>query len=63
MAEFDEGLWSRLVEKLVVKSKNDVTVVFKNGTEIKAEQKADGDRGTLVARLECLFGLRAMGAL
>ena len=57
MAEFDEGLWSRLVEKLVVKSKNDVTVVFKNGTEIKAEQKADGDRGTLVARLECLFVL------
>ena len=37
MAEFDEGLWRRLVEKLVVKSKNDVTVVFKNGTEIKAE--------------------------
>lgn len=37
MAEFDEGLWSRLVEKLVVKSKNDVTVVFKDGTEIKAE--------------------------
>ena len=37
MAEFDEGLCSRLVEKLVVKSKNDVTVVFKNGTEIKAE--------------------------
>ena len=36
MAEFDEGLWSRLVEKLVVKSKNDVTV-FKNGTEIKEE--------------------------
>ena len=37
MAEFDEGLWSRLVEKLVVKSKNDVTVVFMNGSEIKEE--------------------------
>ena len=37
ITEFDEGLWSSLVEKLVVKSKTDVTVVFKDGTEIKAE--------------------------
>ncbi len=37
LTEFDEGLWSSLVEKLVVKSKTDVTVVFKDGTEIKAE--------------------------
>ena len=35
--EFDEGLWSSLVEKLVVRTKTDVTVVFKDGTEIKAE--------------------------
>ena len=37
LIEFDEGLWSSLVEKLLVKSKTDVTVVFKDGTEIKAE--------------------------
>ena len=37
LTKFDEGLWSSLVEKLVVKSKTDVTVVFKDGTEIKAE--------------------------
>jgi hypothetical protein len=37
LTEFDEGLWSSLVENLVVKSKTDVMVVFKDGTEIKAE--------------------------
>lgn len=37
ITEFDEALWSSLVEKIVVKSKDDVTVVFKDGTEIKAE--------------------------
>lgn len=37
ITEFDTALWSSLVEKLVVKSKEDVTVVFKDGTEIKAE--------------------------
>ena len=37
LTEFDEGLWGSLVEKLVVKSKTDVTMVFKDGTEIKAE--------------------------
>ena len=37
LTECDEGLWSSLVENLVVKSKTDVMVVFKDGTEIKAE--------------------------
>ena len=37
LTEFDEGLWSSLIESLVVKSKTDVMVVFKDGTEIKAE--------------------------
>ena len=37
IAEFDDALWSSLVEKIVVKSKEEVTVVFKDGTEMKAE--------------------------
>lgn len=37
ITEFDEALWSSLVEKIVVKSKEEVTVVFKDGTEIKVE--------------------------
>ena len=37
ITEFDDALWNSLVEKIVVKSKEDVTVVFKDGTEMKAE--------------------------
>ncbi len=37
ISEFNEDLWNTLVEKLVVKTKDDVTVVFKSGTEIKVE--------------------------
>ena len=37
IAELDDALWSSLVEKIVVKSKEDVTVVFKDGAEMKAE--------------------------
>ena len=37
ITEFDDALWSSLVEKIVVKSKEDVTVVFKDGTKMKAE--------------------------
>ncbi len=37
LTEFDEGLWSSLLEKLAVRTKTDVMVVFKDGTEIKAE--------------------------
>lgn len=37
ITEFDESLWSSLAEKILVKAKDDVMVVFKDGTEIKAE--------------------------
>ena len=37
ITEFDDALWSSLVEKIVGKSKEDVTVIFKDGTEMKAE--------------------------
>lgn len=37
ITEFDESLWSSLTEKIVVKSKEEVTVVFKDGTEITVE--------------------------
>ena len=33
--EFDEGLWSSLVQKVVVKSKDDILFIFKNGFKIK----------------------------
>ncbi len=36
ISEFNEDLWNSLVEKLIVKTKDDVTVVFKDGTKIKA---------------------------
>ena len=35
VAEFDSSLWSALADKLVVKSKDDVTVIFNDGTAIK----------------------------
>ena len=37
ITEFDESLWSSLAEKILVKAKDDVMVVFKDFTEIKAE--------------------------
>ena len=37
ITEFDDAIWSSLVEKIVVKSKENMTLVFKDGTEIKAE--------------------------
>ena len=36
LTEFDQPLWCLLVDKIVVKNKEDITVVFKDGTEIKA---------------------------
>lgn len=33
--EFDEGLWSSLVQEVVVKSKEDILFIFKNGFKIK----------------------------
>lgn len=37
ITEFDESLWSSLADKIVVKNKEEVTVVFKDGTEITIE--------------------------
>ena len=37
ITEFDESLWSGLTEKIVVKSKEEVKVVFKDGTEMTVE--------------------------
>ena len=36
LTEFDQSLWCVLVDKMVVKDKENVTVVFQDGTEIKA---------------------------
>ena len=33
--KFDEGLWSSLVQEVVVKSKNDILFIFKNGFKVK----------------------------
>ena len=33
--KFDEGLWSSLMQEVVVKAKSDIRFIFKNGFEIK----------------------------
>lgn len=33
--KFDDGLWSSLVQEVVVKSKDDILFIFKNGFKIK----------------------------
>ena len=33
--EFDEGLWSSLVQEVMIKSKDDILFIFKNGFKIK----------------------------
>ena len=33
--KFDEGLWSSLVQEVVVKAKSDIRFIFKNGFKIK----------------------------
>ena len=38
VSEFDDALWSSLVEKIVVKGKEDVTVVFKDGNENRIKE-------------------------
>ena len=35
--EFDKGLWCALVDFLTVKSKDEITVTFRDGTEITVE--------------------------
>jgi len=34
VTKFDEGLWGTLVDFMTVYSKDDISVTFKNGTEI-----------------------------
>lgn len=36
ITEFDKDLWCALVERIVVRTKDDITVIFKDGTKIKA---------------------------
>ena len=33
--EFDAGIWSSLVQEVIVKAKGDIKFVFKNGFEVK----------------------------
>lgn len=33
--EFDEGLWSSLVQEVVINAKDDILFIFKNGFKIK----------------------------
>lgn len=33
--EFDAGVWSSLVQEVIVKAKYDITFVFKNGFEVR----------------------------
>ena len=35
ITEFDKDLWCALVERVVVRAKDDITVIFKDGTEIR----------------------------
>ena len=35
LEEFDEGLWSSLVEEVVINAKDDIRYIFKNRFEIK----------------------------
>ncbi len=36
--EFDEGLWSSLVQEVVVNAKDDIRFIFKNGFKIKRDK-------------------------
>ena len=33
--EFDAGMWSSLVQEVIVKEKDDITFIFKNGIEVR----------------------------
>ena len=33
--EFDAGIWSSLVQEVIVKSKDDIRFIFKNGFEVR----------------------------
>ena len=33
--EYDVGIWSSLVQEVIVKSKDDIRFIFKNGFEVR----------------------------
>ena len=33
--EFDAGIWSSLVQEVIVKAKDDIRFIFKNGFEVR----------------------------
>ena len=33
--EFDAGIWSSLVQEVIVKAKDDIVFIFKNGFEVR----------------------------
>ena len=33
--EFDAGIWNSLVQEVIVKSKDDIRFIFKNGFEVR----------------------------
>ena len=40
-AEFDKDIFARLVDTIRIKSRDDITFILKDGTEVKAETAAD----------------------
>ena len=39
--EFDAGIWSSLVREVIVKAKDDIRFIFKNGFEVRVPKKHD----------------------
>ena len=37
--EFDAGIWSSLVQEVIVKSKDDIRFMFKNGFEVRVQKQ------------------------
>jgi Zn-dependent M16 (insulinase) family peptidase len=35
--EFDKDVFTKLIEKIIVNSREDITFIFKDGTEVKAD--------------------------
>lgn len=36
--EFDAGIWSSLVQEVIVKAKDDIVFIFKNGFEVRVQR-------------------------
>ena len=49
MEDFDAGIWSSLVQEVIVKTKDDIRFIFKNGFEVRV-QKQD----LMALRQKCL---------